>query len=189
MVQHDRDVRFCAKSRQSASQQKYLFDDLVSDLVEMRRHVEAQCFGDLEIDDKLILRRCLHRHVGRLLALVDAVDIAGRAGTCTSAAPWCSPWTARRASANPMPPRRHTLEPAAIAMIIRIGMLRFSNGCCGFVIRSAVAKCGRSIRFGLPFFELSTRGRNAATAGKLLNVSSNIVTPKLRSAAPTSVIA
>src|SRR5262245_45796606 len=41
----------------------------------MHRHVETQRLGSLEVDDKLILRRCLHRHVGWLLALEDAIDV------------------------------------------------------------------------------------------------------------------
>ena len=45
----------------------------------MQRHVEAQRLGRLEVDDKLILRGRLHRHVGWLLAFEDAVDLASRA--------------------------------------------------------------------------------------------------------------
>jgi hypothetical protein len=55
-----------------------LFDYLVDDLAEMHWNVEAQRLGRIEVDDKLISRRCLHRHVGWLLALKDAVDITGR---------------------------------------------------------------------------------------------------------------
>ena len=44
-----------------------------------RRHVEAERFGGLEVDHQLVLGRRLHRQVGRLLALEDAVDVAGRA--------------------------------------------------------------------------------------------------------------
>ena len=41
--------------------------------------VEAERFGGLEIDDQLELGRLLHRQVGGLLALEDAIDIAGGA--------------------------------------------------------------------------------------------------------------
>ena len=41
--------------------------------------VDAERLGGLEVDDKLVLGRRLHRQVGGLLALEDAVDIAGRA--------------------------------------------------------------------------------------------------------------
>ena len=49
----------------------------------VRRHVEAERLGGLEIDDQLELGRLLHRQVGWLLALEDAIDI-GRphAGSC-----------------------------------------------------------------------------------------------------------
>ena len=43
----------------------------------VRRHVEAERLGGLEVDDQLELGRLLHRQVGRLLALEDAIDIAG----------------------------------------------------------------------------------------------------------------
>ena len=41
--------------------------------------VEAERLGGLEIDDQFVLGRRLHRQVGGLLALEDAIDIAGRA--------------------------------------------------------------------------------------------------------------
>ena len=44
-----------------------------------RRHGEAERLGGLEVDDQLVLGRRLHRQVGRLLALEDAIDVAGRA--------------------------------------------------------------------------------------------------------------
>ena len=44
-----------------------------------RRHVEAERLGGLEVEHRLVLGRRLHRQVGRLLALEDAIDVAGRA--------------------------------------------------------------------------------------------------------------
>ena len=41
--------------------------------------VKPERLGGLEINDELVLGRCLDRQVGRLLALEDAVDIARRA--------------------------------------------------------------------------------------------------------------
>src|SRR5262249_34427048 len=38
---------------------------------------EAECLRGLEIDDQLVLGGRLHRQVGRLLALEDAIDVAG----------------------------------------------------------------------------------------------------------------
>jgi hypothetical protein len=37
---------------------------------------EAKYLGGLEVDYQLVLGRCLHRQVGRLLALEDAIDVA-----------------------------------------------------------------------------------------------------------------
>src|SRR5262249_16717272 len=56
-----------------------LLNHLVGDLLEMQRHLESQCLGGVKVDCEVILRRCLHRHVGWLLALESAVDVAGRA--------------------------------------------------------------------------------------------------------------
>ena len=41
--------------------------------------VEAERLGRLQVDQQLVFGRCLHRQVGGLLALEDAIDIAGRA--------------------------------------------------------------------------------------------------------------
>ena len=54
-----------------------LFDQLVGELLETHRHIEAQCLGGREVDDQLVLGRRLHRHVSRVFALQDAVDVAG----------------------------------------------------------------------------------------------------------------
>ena len=56
-----------------------LFDQLVCELLEMKRYLLPQRFGGLEVDNKLILRRRLYRHVGWLLALQDTVNVAGGA--------------------------------------------------------------------------------------------------------------
>ena len=62
-----------------APQQDGLFDHLVGAREHGRRNSEAKRFGGLEVDDELVLGRCLHRKFGRLLALEDAIDVAGRA--------------------------------------------------------------------------------------------------------------
>jgi hypothetical protein len=43
-----------------------------------RRHIEAERLGGLEFDHQLVFYRRLYRQVGGLLALEDAMDIAGR---------------------------------------------------------------------------------------------------------------
>jgi len=55
------------------------FDHLVGASLENPRYVEAKRLRGLEIEHQLVLRRCLHRQVGGLLALQDAIDITGRA--------------------------------------------------------------------------------------------------------------
>ena len=54
------------------------FDHLVGARQHGRRHGEAERLGGLEVDHQLELDRGLDRQVGRLLALEDAIDIAGR---------------------------------------------------------------------------------------------------------------
>src|SRR5262245_65575842 len=54
------------------------FDHFVGAGEQRRRHFEAERLRGRQVDHKLVLCRRLHRQVGRLLALEDAVDVRGR---------------------------------------------------------------------------------------------------------------
>src|SRR5215813_15253169 len=56
-----------------------LFDHLVGACQQRRRHRQAEGPSRLEIDDQVKLGRRLHRQIGRLLALENAIDVASRA--------------------------------------------------------------------------------------------------------------
>src|SRR5262249_60925424 len=55
------------------------FDHLVGAGEQRRWHGEAELFGSFEIDRQLVVGRVLHRKVGRLLALEDAINVTGGA--------------------------------------------------------------------------------------------------------------
>jgi hypothetical protein len=54
-------------------------DHLVGDRKHTRRNAQGAGLGGLEVDHQLVLGCSLHRQIGRLLILEDAVDIASRA--------------------------------------------------------------------------------------------------------------
>ena len=54
-----------------------LLDHLVGAHQHGRRHVEAERLCGLQVEHGLVPGRRLHRQVGRLLALEDAIDVAG----------------------------------------------------------------------------------------------------------------
>jgi hypothetical protein len=55
-----------------------LFDNLIGDREHPWRHLDAERSRRLKVDDELEFGRLQHRQVGGLLALEDAVDVAGR---------------------------------------------------------------------------------------------------------------
>ena len=69
----------CAKSRHEQLQQNGgLLDHLISGHLHDLWNCQAEHLGGLEIDDEFDLRGLLHRKLGRLLTLVDPIDIEGR---------------------------------------------------------------------------------------------------------------
>src|SRR5262245_52700806 len=73
---HVRCTRACLLRARSGHY--WLFDHLIGRRKQFVRDGESERLGGLEIDDQLILCRHLHREIGRLLALEDAVDISCR---------------------------------------------------------------------------------------------------------------
>src|SRR5262244_2268063 len=55
------------------------FDHLVGAGEQRRRNVDAECSGGFQIDDQLVLGRRLHRQIGRLLALENAINVTSGA--------------------------------------------------------------------------------------------------------------
>src|SRR5450631_4304704 len=89
-----------------------LFDDLVGPSEQCRRHGEAHRLGGLEIDNQLILGRRLHRKIGGLLALEDAIDVSGGAAVLLE---------------NIIPIRDQTAASGVIASVVHSGQLIFGR--------------------------------------------------------------
>src|SRR6516164_8640844 len=77
---HDWYVRFVPKADScTAAKQASSLDYLVGAGEQRVRDGEAERPGRRHVDHQIVLGRCLHRQVARLLALEDTVDVAGRA--------------------------------------------------------------------------------------------------------------
>lgn len=66
---------------QSSCVAVFLFDRLVRAQQDRCRHIEAKRLGGRHIEHGLVFHRQLHRQIGRLLALKDAVDVGGGAAS------------------------------------------------------------------------------------------------------------
>src|SRR5215467_11034785 len=71
-------VHMATSAKAKSGHSDALFDHLIGTGEYGRRHSEAERLGRFQIERQLVLGRRLHRKVGGLLALKDAVDIAGR---------------------------------------------------------------------------------------------------------------
>ena len=68
-----------SRAKEVAATLKGLLDYRVGALLKLKRHVEAERLGGLEVDRQLELDRGLDRKLARLLTLEDAIGIARRA--------------------------------------------------------------------------------------------------------------
>src|SRR3974390_2239535 len=72
----DRILRPSEMTGRARGRLRQLFNNLISARKERRRHSEAERLSGLEVDDQLEFGPALHRQVGWLLTLEDAIDVA-----------------------------------------------------------------------------------------------------------------
>src|SRR5215467_12712692 len=73
LLQHNLPERAVSKCSNTC----LLLDHLVGAGEQWVWHCYAERLSGLQVDHKLVFGRCLHRQVGRFLALEDAIDITG----------------------------------------------------------------------------------------------------------------
>jgi len=85
ITQRDKNVRFVPKADSCTAAIQTLLDHLIGTGEERLGHVEAERFGGLQVDDKLVLCWLLHRKVRWFFTPKDAIGIDRGAAALISA--------------------------------------------------------------------------------------------------------